>query len=164
MSLQPHTPSRPSEGRRTSSMAKRVPAHPKPASLVLDPSVLVAQHCQFAGTQPITVGAYTVLHPHSKINSSLAPVVLGEGVIVYERVKIGWGSAGHDASGKGGARFAGAVRDSRDMATRPEGTVVGRNVVIETGAVVEAAEVGEGTIIEVGAVLGRGCVIGKVKL
>lgn len=45
---------------------------------------------------------------------------------------------------------------------RSEGTVLGRNVVVESGAVVEAAEVGEGTVIEVGAVIGRGSIIGKV--
>jgi len=45
---------------------------------------------------------------------------------------------------------------------RREGTVIGRNVVVETGAVVEAAEIGEGSLVEVGAYLGRGCVVGKV--
>ena len=45
---------------------------------------------------------------------------------------------------------------------RSEGTVLGRNVVVDSGAVVEAAEVGEGSVVEVGAVLGRGSIIGRV--
>lgn len=45
---------------------------------------------------------------------------------------------------------------------RVDGTVLGRHVVIETGAIVEAAEIGESSIVEAGAVLERGCVVGRV--
>lgn len=44
---------------------------------------------------------------------------------------------------------------------RASGVMLGRNVVVETGAVVEAAEVGEGTVVEAGARLGVGAVVGK---
>jgi dynactin-6 len=135
---------------------------PKPSSLFLDPSVLVAQHAQLSGTLPITVGPNTILHPHTKISSAVAPVVIGEGVIVYEKVKIGVGmnatSASADSSRRSSVMSAASARDSN----RGDGTVLGRNVVIETGAIIEAAEIGEGTVVEVGAVIGRGCVIGKV--
>lgn len=67
-----------------------------------------------------------------------------------------------DAEGKRGsvvsARGSAGVRESM----RSEGTVLGRNVVVDSGAVVEAAEVGEGSVVEVGAVLGRGSIIGRV--
>ncbi|KAF1952555.1 hypothetical protein CC80DRAFT_176666 [Byssothecium circinans] len=142
------TPARPSADRRTSALQKRTSLLPKPSSIVIDPSVLIAQHASLTGTHPITVGPYAVLHPHSKISSTLAPVVLGEGVVVYERAKVGVGSGGVGL---------GAARESM----RVDGTVLGKYVVIETGAVVEAAEVGEGSVVECGAVVGRGAVVGK---
>lgn len=156
-------PSRSAPDRRSSTVPKRTSLLPKPASIVLDVSVLIAQHAQLTGTQPITIGQNSVLHPHSKISSALAPVVLGEGCVVYERAKVGVGMGAElDAesrrSSMASARNSASIRDSM----RAEGVVLGRNVVVESNAVVEASEVGEGTVIEVGAVLGKGCVIGKV--
>lgn len=161
MSAQP-TSARPSADRRTSSIQKRQSVLPKPSSIVLDSSVLIAQHAQLTGTHPITIGPNTVMHPHSKISSMLAPVVLGEGVVIYERAKIGVGIGdGTDADSR---RSSTISTERSSVYGRGEGTVLGPNVVIETGAIVEAAEVGEGSTIEVGAVLGRGCVIGRVSL
>ncbi|KAF2749698.1 trimeric LpxA-like protein [Sporormia fimetaria CBS 119925] len=154
MSAQPPSSSRPSASHRPTSLQKRTSALPKPTSLFLDPTVLVAQHAQFTGTHPITVGPNTVLHPHVKISSVVAPVVIGEGVVVYEKAKIGVGIGGTSAPESAGA---GGAMES----TRGDGTVLGQGVVVESNAVVEAAEVGEGTVVEVGAVLGVGCVIGK---
>jgi dynactin-6 len=150
MSAQP-APVRPAPDRRSSTVPKRTSVLPKPSSIVLDPSVLIAQHAQLTGVRAITLGANTVLHPHSRISSALAPVVLADGVVVYERAKVGIGMA-VDADS----------RRSSTASASGEGTILGRNVVVESNAVVEAAEVGEGSVIEVGAVLGRGCVIGKV--
>jgi dynactin-6 len=132
---------------------------PKPSSIALDPSVLIAQHAQITGTHPITLGPNTILHPHSKISSALAPVVLGEGVVVYERAKVGVGMGAElDAD----SRRSSMASARSSASVRTEGTMLGKNVVVESNAIVEAAEVGEGTVIEVGAVLGRACVIGKV--
>ncbi|KAF2709232.1 trimeric LpxA-like protein [Pleomassaria siparia CBS 279.74] len=149
--LTPHT-SASAPDRRTSTIQKRTSMLPRPASIVLDDSVLIAQHAQLTGSYPITAGPNTVLHPHSKISSVMAPVVLGEGVVIYERARIGVASGG-DAGGMMMAESA--------SGGRADGTVLGRNVVVETNAVVEAAEVGEGSTVEVGALVGRGCVIGK---
>jgi dynactin-6 len=162
MSAHP-APARPEPGRRTSTAPKRMSILPKPSSIVLDSTVLIAQHAQITGTHPITIGPNTVLHPHSKLSSALAPVVLDEGCVVFERAKVGVGMGAElDAesrrSSMASARSSSHVRESM----RSEGTLLGRNVVVESNAVVEAAEVGEGTVIEVGAVLGRGCIIGKV--
>jgi dynactin-6 len=154
-------PARPGPDRRSSTAPKRVSMLPKPSSIALDPSVLIAQHAQMTGTHPITLGPNTILHPHSKISSALAPVVLSEGVVVYERAKIGLGVGPELDAGSRRSSMASA-RNSATMKT--EGTVLGRNVVVEANAVVEAAEVGEGTIVEVGAVLGRGCVVGRVSM
>lgn len=161
MSAQP-TSARPASDRRTSTIQKRQSVLPKPSSIVLDPSVLIAQHAQLTGTQPITIGPNAILHPHSKISSTIAPVVIGEGVVIYERAKIGvgFGESADTDSRRSSVMSGASARNSM----RGEGTVLGRNVVIETNAVVEAAEVGEGSVVEVGAVLGRGCVIGKVSL
>ncbi|KAJ4295585.1 hypothetical protein N0V90_007598 [Kalmusia sp. IMI 367209] len=137
-------------------MNKRASLLPKPSSMVIDPSVIIAQHAQLTGTHPITVGPRAVLHPHSKISSNLAPVVIGEGAVIYERAKVGVGMEELDSK-----RSSVASVTSARNSMRGEGTVLGRNVVVETGAVIEAAEVGEGSVVEVGAHLGRGCVLGK---
>lgn len=154
---------RPAPDRRSSTVPKRTSLLPKPSSIVLDGAVLIAQHAQLTGTQPITIGSSSVLHPHSKISSALAPVVLGEGCVIYERARIGVGmgvemDAESRRSSMASSRNSASIRDSM----RAEGVVLGKNVVVESNAVVEAAEVGEGSVIEVGAVLGRGCVVGRV--
>lgn len=158
MSAQPAA-ARPAPDRRSSTVPKRTSMLPRPSSIALDPSVLIAQHAQITGTHPITLGPHTVLHPHSKISSALAPVVLGEGVIVYERAKVGVG-LGPDPDEESRRSSMASARSSAPI--RSEGTVLGKNVVVESNAVVEAAEVGEGSVVEVGAMLGRGSVIGKV--
>lgn len=156
------TTGRPTSDRRVSGAPKRTSLLPKPSSIVLDSSVLIAQHAQLTGLHPITIGPNTVLHPHSKLSSALAPVVLDEGCVVFERAKVGVGMGSElDSEGRRtnmSTRSNANVRESM----RSEGTVLGRNVVVESNAVVEAAEVGEGTVIEVGAVIGRGSIIGKV--
>lgn len=83
--------------------------------------------------------------------------------MVFERAKVGVGMG--DEEGKRGSMAPPPARSSAHMrveSMRSEGTVLGRNVVVDSGAVVEAAEVGEGSVIEVGAVVGRGTIIGKV--
>ncbi|KAH3919274.1 hypothetical protein HBI56_102010 [Parastagonospora nodorum] len=157
MSAQP-APARPGPDRRSTAAPKRTSMLPKPSSIALDPSVLIAQHAQITGTHPITLGPNTTLHPHSRISSALAPVVLGEGVVVYERAKVGMG-VGPDLDAESRRSSMASARSSATV--RSDGTVLGRNVVVESNAIVEAAEVGEGSVIEVGAVLGRGCVLGK---
>jgi dynactin-6 len=145
--------------RRSSTVPKRTSLLPKPSSIAIDPSVLIAQHAQLTGTYPITIGPNTVLHPHSRINSAFSPVLVGEGVILHEKSKIGVDSSDSAADSRRSSMAPVSVRDS----LRAEGTVLGQNVVVESNAVVEAAEVGEGTVVEVGAVLGKGCVVGKVR-
>lgn len=127
--------------------------------MAVDPTALIAQHAQFTGVQPVTLGPHTVLHPHCKISSALEPVVLGQGVIVYEKAKIGVGmGVESDAESRPNSMIS-----SRGSASiKHEGTLIGTNVVIESNVVVEAAEIGEGTVIEVGATVGRGCVVGRV--
>lgn len=142
-------------------MNKRTSILPKHTALFIDPSALIAQHAGFTGTHPITVGPNAVLHPHAKVSSAQAPVVIGENVVLWERVKIGVGMADSMDESKRNSVASMASRTSVRSSTRGEGTVLGRNVTVEATAVVEAAEVGEGSVIEVGAYLGKGCVIGK---
>ncbi|KAF1993506.1 trimeric LpxA-like protein [Amniculicola lignicola CBS 123094] len=162
MSTQPAPAARPSSDRRTSTLQKRTStALPKPSSIVLDPSVLIAQHAQLTGTHPITIGPGAVLHPHSKISSVLAPVVLGEGVVIYERARIGVGVGDAKAGDANRRTSVLPDRGSGGSLARGEGTVLGRNVVVETNCVVEASEIGEGSVVEAACTLGRGCVIGR---
>jgi dynactin-6 len=79
----------------------------------------------------------------------LAAVVVGEGVVVHERARVGIGAG---ETGASGVHVAGGA----------EGVRLERYVVVETNAVVEAEVVGEGSEVGVGAIVGRGCVIGKV--
>ncbi|KAF2200313.1 trimeric LpxA-like protein, partial [Delitschia confertaspora ATCC 74209] len=130
---------------RTSTTGKRtVSALPKPTSLVIDPSVIIAQHAAVTGNYPITIGPNVVLHPHAKVSSVWAPVVLGDGVVLYERAFVGVVTGGNGSGDE-----------------RREGAWLGRNVVVETGAIVEAREVGEGTVVEAGGRVGSGVVVGK---
>lgn len=87
--------------------------------------------------------------------------MLGEGVVVYERARVGVG-LGPDLDAESRRSSMNSARSSAPI--RSDGTVLGRNVVVESNAVVEASEVGEGTMVEVGAVLGRGSIVGKVRM
>lgn len=151
--------------RRTSTAPKRTSILPKPSSIVCDASVLIAQHAQLTGIHSITIGTNAVLHPHSKVSSNQAPVVLGEGCVIYEKAKIGVGM-NIDSEADSRRSSIASFRNSFNLAspTRGEGVVLGKNVTIESNAVIEAAEIGEGSVIEVGAVLGRGCILGRVLL
>lgn len=73
---------------------------------------------------------------------------IGEGSIVWEK-----GVLGIEGTTSGGLHEDGE-----------RSTILGRNVVIETGAIVEAGVViGEGSVVEGFARVGEGCVIGKVR-
>jgi carbonic anhydrase/acetyltransferase-like protein (isoleucine patch superfamily) len=87
--------------------------------------------------------------------------VLGEGVLIYERAKVGVGF-GDAGSGEDSRRSSVSSSVSARDSMRVDGTVLGKNVVIDSAAIVEAAEIGEGTVVEAQAVLGRGCIVGKV--
>jgi len=161
MSAQP-APARVAPDRRSSTAVKRTSLLPKPSSIFVDGSVLIAQHAQLTGTFPITIGSHTVLHPHSKLSSAVAPVVVGEGCVVYERAKVGVGMGPElDVETKRASMASARSSASTRESMRAEGTFLGKNVVVEANAIVEAADVGEGSVVEVGATLGRGSIIGK---
>ena len=120
------------------------------APTALDPTAIIAQHALLTGTYPITIGPRAVIHPYAKIISSGGPVIIQEGAIVWEKAIIG--ASGSTVS------YHGPHGDvAEDMAVK-----IGRNAVIETGAIVEAEIVGEGTLVEAFARVGQGANIGKV--
>jgi dynactin-6 len=146
---QPNPSRAPSDPRRTSTLQKRTSILPRPSTLTIDDTVLIAQHASLTGSYPITLAPDVVLHPHAKISSALAPVVVEEGCVVHERARVGvWSSDG----GNVGAYAGGGI----------EGVKLGKWVVVETNAIIEASEIGQGSEIGVGVSVGRGCVIGKV--
>lgn len=150
--------------RRTSTAhttSKRTSLLPRPSSIAIDPSALIAQHAQLTGSYPITIGPGAVLHPHARVNSTGSVVMLGEGVVVCERARVGIASTGTDAAGLVGGAEEERRRTSGSV-IRNDGVVLGRNVIVETGAVIEGSEIGEGSVVEAGAVVGRGAVVGKV--
>jgi len=124
------------------SVSKRLSVLPQLplAPTSIDPSAVVAKFAVLTGNHPITIGAGAVLHPYSKIISNEGPVVIGEGCVIWEKAVVGI-DGGHDSE---------------------QSVVLGKNVVVESGAVVEAKEVGEGTTIEALAKVGVGARVGKV--
>jgi dynactin-6 len=74
-------------------------------------------------------------------------VEIGDGAIVWEKAVVGV------------AVPDGAVVGA-EMST--QSVLLGRNVVVETGAIVEGEVVGEGTVVECFARIGLGARIGKV--
>lgn len=89
------------------------------------------------GIHPITIGANTVIHLRSKLNSAYGTIAIGEGCIIGERAVVG-------LLGEGG-----------------KGVVIGKGVVLEAGARVEG-NLGDGSVVEAGGIVGRGAVVGKV--
>lgn len=79
---------------------------------------------------------------------------IDEGCILWEK-----GNAGIQPGSLDEAKLPLEVRNELSKA----GVRLGKNVVVESMAIVEASEVGEGTIVESGAKVGVGCVIGKVR-
>jgi len=116
-----------------------MPAAPKPPTS-LAPTLVIAEQASLTGTQLITLGANTIIHPRSKLNSAYAPITIGNNCIISERSVIGLQSSpGHEM----------------------DGVVIENGVVVEVGAVIEAKRVGEGCHIEVNAKIGKGVVLGK---
>lgn len=113
------------------------PAGPPTA---IHPTAVVSTTASLKGTQPVGVGANSIVQPRAKIISTHGPVTIGEGCIIAERAVLGLQSK---ASVDG------------------NGVLLGNGVVIESGATVEGS-LEEGSLVEVGAVVGKGSVVGKV--
>lgn len=108
-------------------------------------SLTISDNAVLLGSHSITMQAETVVHPRSRIESSVGSILVGRRCIVQERVHLG------------------APPDSREKGTG--GVSLGDYVLIEAGSVVEAGgtEIGEGSVIQVGSKIGGGAKIGKVR-
>jgi dynactin-6 len=125
----------------SSKRASTAPPAPKPP-VHFAPAIVIADNAALIGTNLISVGLHTVVHPRSRLNSTYGPITIGSNCIISERSQIGIQSAPLDS--------------------HTEGVFIENGVVIETGAVVEARKIGEGSVVEVNARIGRGAIIGKV--
>lgn len=119
-----------------------MPPPPKPPTK-LSSTLIIADSAQLAGTHLIAIGSNSVIHPRAKLNSSYAPITIGNSCIISERCQIGFQSGD-------------------DESEESEGVKIDNGVVVEVGAAIEASRVGEGCLIEVNARIGRGAVLGKV--
>jgi dynactin-6 len=108
-------------------------------------SLTISDNAVLLGSHSITMQAETVIHPRSRIESSVGSVLVGRRCIVQERVHLG---APPDNTGKAAG-----------------GVSLGDYVLIEAGSVIEAGgtEIGEGSVIQVGSRIGSGARIGKVR-
>ena len=104
------------------------------------PTSVVSNAASLKGTQPLSVGANSIIQPRAKLISTHGPVTIGERCIIAERAVLGLQSK--------------AIVDGN-------GVVLGNGVVIESGATVEGS-LEEGSLVEVGAMVGKGSVVGKV--
>jgi dynactin-6 len=125
----------------SSKRASTAPPAPKPP-VRLAPALVIAENAALTGTNLISIGLNTVIHPRTKLNSTYAPISIGSNCIISERSQIGLQSAPSDS--------------------QRDGVVIENGVVVETGAVVEARKVGEGSVIEVNTKIGKDAIIGKV--
>ena len=126
--------------------SKRAPAtHAGPKTPTsLHSSIVIADNASMTGTNLVTLGPNTVIHPRARINSLFGPVTVGSTCIVSERCQIGL--------------------QSPPLLEQKDGVVIEKGVLIEVGAVVEAKHIGEGSVIEINAKVGKGAVVGKVRL
>jgi dynactin-6 len=111
---------------------------------------VIADKAILVGTHAIGVGAGAVIHPHGKLDSMQGAVVIGEGVVVWEKAVVGLAVA------------ANVVDENRSSEVESE-VRIGRNTVVETGAVVQGS-VGEGCVLEAGCKISPGARVGKVCL
>jgi dynactin-6 len=128
------------------SSSKRVstaPAAPKPP-VHFAPVLIIADNATLTGTNLISIGLHTVIHPRAKLNSTYGPITIGSNCVISERSQIG---------------FQNPLSNSQS-----QGVFIENGVVVETGAIVEARKVGEGSVIEVNARIGKGAILGKVLL
>ncbi|KAI9750247.1 MAG: hypothetical protein M4579_006549 [Chaenotheca gracillima] len=136
----------------TTKRASTVPVGPKPPTSI-SPKAIISDAAFIIGTTRITIGESTVLHPRSKLDSTNAPVTLGDYCIICERSVVG-------LSNLDGVRER--VGEDRAQGVAMSGVTVGNGVSIEAGAIVEAQSISDGCLIEANARIGPGAVLGQV--
>ena len=115
-------------------------------SLQSPASTLISTSATLAGNYPITLGAYTILQPRSRLSSITGPIDIDEGCIIAERACIG---------------LSVKPVSEHDQQLARTGVELGKGVFVESGAVIHAAFIGAYTIIEAGAKVGNGAVVGQ---
>lgn len=124
----------------TNKRVSTAPAGPKTPTSISS-SVTIEGTAVFTGTNLISISSNTIIHPRTRFTSTHAPITIGSGCIIGERVAIG-------------------LREA--SSNQAEGVIIENGVVIEVGAIIEGRVIGEGSVVEVNAVIGRGAIIGKV--
>ncbi|KAK0384717.1 hypothetical protein NLU13_7195 [Sarocladium strictum] len=118
-------------------------AGPKPP-VNFSSSLTISEKAVLQGTHSITIQAETVIHPGSKLESSVGSILIGRRCLVHERAHIG--------------------AQPEDLNTaKPGGVSLGDYVIVEADCVVEAGdtEVGDGSVLQAGSRVGTGARIGK---
>jgi dynactin-6 len=116
--------------------------------VTLSSSVTISGDAVLTGTNPITIGSESVIHPRARLDSMGGTITIGRRCIIHERTKIGYmGSEGRIS-----------------MAEGNKAVTMDEYVTIEVAAVVEAGGtvLGEGTVVGVSSRIGKGAVVGKV--
>lgn len=142
MSTEPITATRRQPTLSAVSSRTAASAAPKPPCTIHS-SAIISDKATITGTHPVFIGENCILHPYSKISSTVAPVRIGRNCIIAERATVGLAQE--------------LAKDDRQ-----DSVELGNNISIETGAIIEAKFLGDGTVVEVDATAGHGISTGKV--
>ncbi|SPJ85303.1 uncharacterized protein FTOL_11084 [Fusarium torulosum] len=107
-------------------------------------SLTISDNAILQGTHSITMQTETVIHPRSRFESNVGPILIGRRCLVHERTHIG-------------------ARPANVNNAKPGGIALADYVTIEAGSVIEAGgtEIGEGSVVHAGSTVGSGARIGK---
>jgi len=130
-----------SGGQRAVSNSASIPVSKPPCQI--DNKAIISDKAILVGSHTIIIGANTVIHPYAKLDSTWAPVTVGQNVIISERTVIGVGEANKDKY--------------------PSGVTIEDSVSIETGAVVEATKIGKGSIVGIQSIIKVAVSVGEVR-
>ncbi|KAL8932685.1 MAG: hypothetical protein Q9216_006729, partial [Gyalolechia sp. 2 TL-2023] len=110
-------------------------------------------------THPLTIAAHSYIHLRAHLDTTHAPLEIGENCIISEQTVVGISSS---SSAREENSQEGNEDNNNNDDDGDEGVILEHHVVIEPKAVVEAgSRIGEGTVVDVGAKVGKGAVVGK---
>lgn len=119
-----------------------------PKNITLHPTSSIHPLTTLTGTHPLTVASHTYIHLRAILNTTHAPVTIGENCIICEKAVVGLTD---EENQEGNSPTKGG-----------RGVALSNFVVIECKAIIEGTSIGEGTVVEAGAKVGKGAVVGKV--
>ena len=129
--------------------------------LKLDPSAFLSPKATVIGSHTITVLKRAIVHPFATLDSTLGPIEIGEGSIVWEFATLGVSRPPEVEKMR--------LNPDEDQASGASvneivTTTIGRDVAVEAHAVIEAhATLGNNCLVEAGSRVGSRAIVGEVR-